>query len=155
MKACLHPRSLSRLHPAHRFAASPLCSHERHHARPPLLTLEFPDLLTQVAAMLEKQERAENGDIDEEEETSAPAAAAAAADGGGKSEVCKVLWLPRLPLRATTMCNSSVFFFSRFAQSMLPQQYCILVGVIFMREVASGGVYNTIVVNTRRRTCSE
>lgn len=50
----------------------------------------------QVAAMLEKQERAENGEIDEdEEEASAPAGAAADGAAAGKSEVniifCKVL----------------------------------------------------------------
>lgn len=51
--------------------------------------------------MLEKQERAENGDIDEDEdeqEASAPAgaaaAASAAADGAaaGKPEVCKCMY---------------------------------------------------------------
>lgn len=50
----------------------------------------------QVAAMLEKQERAENGEIDEEEEEAAPPAGAAA-DGAaaGKAEVrCCVLCDP-------------------------------------------------------------
>lgn len=54
----------------------------------------------QVAAMLEKQERAENGDIDEEEEeeASAPAGAAGAGDGaaGAKPEVHVVWPVPRV-----------------------------------------------------------
>lgn len=41
----------------------------------------------QVAAMLEKQERAANGEIDEEEETP-PAAAAPAAAASASPEVC-------------------------------------------------------------------